>query len=174
MINNKKVDINDIDFEKLMIIYSIALEKVRRILLSLQEEINNNSEYNVVTNVFYRIKEPDSIIDKMIKKGYSLTYQLLIENINDVAGARVICMSEKDVYKIVKKISKVEEINIIKKKNYIKKPKKSGYSAYHIIVEVPIYMQNKKIWIKVEIQIRTLSMDYWANIEHGVSYKAKA
>ena len=170
-INNKKVDINDIDFEKLMIIYSIALEKMKRILVNLQKETNNNSEYDAVTNVFSRIKEPSSIIDKMIKKGYPLTYQSLIENINDVAGSRVICMSEKDVYKIVKEISKIEEINIIKKKEFIKKPKKSGYSAYHIIVEVPIYLENKNVWIKVEIQVRTSAMDFWANLEHGVSYK---
>ena len=170
-LRNNEVYVDDINFEKLMIIYGVALEKVRRILLSLQEEINNNSEYNVVTNVFYRIKEPDSIIDKMIKKGYLLTYQSLIENINDIAGARIICMSEKDVYKIVKEITKIQEINIIKKKDYIKKPKKSGYSAYHIIVEVPIYLENKKIWIKVEIQVRTSAMDFWANLEHGVSYK---
>ena len=170
-LRNKEVYVDDINFEKLMIIYGVALEKVRGILLSLQEEINNNSEYNVVTNVFYRIKEPDSIIDKMIKKGYSLTYQSLIENINDIAGARIICMSEKDVYKIVKEISRIQEINIIKKKDYIKKPKKSGYSAYHIIVEVPIYLENKKIWIKVEIQVRTSAMDFWANLEHGVNYK---
>lgn len=159
-LKNQEVYVNDINFEKLMIIYGVALEKVRRILLSLQEEINNNSEYNVVTNVFYRIKEPDSIIDKMIKKGYSLTYQSLIENINDIAGARIICISEKDVYKIVKEISKIQEINIIKKKDYIKKPKKSGYSAYHIIVEVPIYLENKRVWIKVEIQVRTSAMDF--------------
>ena len=146
-LKNKQIDVNDIDFEKLMIIYSIALEKMKRILVNLQKETNNNSEYDVVTNVFSRIKEPSSIIDKMIKKGYPLTYQSLIENINDVAGARVICMSEKDVYKIVKEISKIEEINIIKKKDYIKKPKKSGYSAYHIIVEVPIYLENKNVWI---------------------------
>ena len=170
-LKNKQIDVNDIDFEKLMIIYSIALEKMKRILVNLQKETNNNSEYDVVTNVFSRIKEPSSIIDKMIKKGYPLTYQSLIENINDVAGARVICMSEKDVYKIVKEISKIEEINIIKKKDYIKKPKKSGYSAYHIIVEVPIYLENKNVWIKVEIQVRTSAMDFCANLEHGVSYK---
>lgn len=170
-LKNQEVYVNDINFEKLMIIYGVALEKVRRILLSLQEEINDDSEYDVISNVFCRIKETDSIIDKMIKKGYSLTYQSLIENINDIAGARIICMSEKDVYKIVKEISKIQEINIIKKKDYIKKPKKSGYSAYHIIVEVPIYLGNKRIWIKVEIQVRTSAMDFWANLEHGANYK---
>lgn len=170
-LKNKEVYVDDINFEKLMIIYGVALEKVRGILLTLQEKTNKNSEYDVITNVFCRIKSPDSIIDKMIKKGYPLTYESLVENINDIAGLRIVCVSEKDVYKIAKEISKIEEINIIKKKDYIKKPKKSGYSAYHIIVEVPIYLENKRIWIKVEIQVRTSAMDFWANLEHGVNYK---
>ena len=170
-LKNKEVYVDDINFEKLMIIYGVALEKVRGILLTLQEKTNKNSEYDVITNVFCRIKSPDSIIDKMIKKGYPLTYESLVENINDIAGLRIVCVSEKDAYKIAKEISKIEEINIIKKKDYIKKPKKSGYSAYHIIVEVPIYLENKRIWIKVEIQVRTSAMDFWANLEHGVNYK---
>ena len=96
----------------------------------------------------------------------------LIENINDIAGLRIVCVSEKDVYGIVKRICNLDEINIIKKKDYIKKPKESGYSAYHIIAEVPVYLEDKKVWIKVELQIRTMAMDFWANLEHGVKYKS--
>lgn len=168
-LRNQEVYVDDINFEKLMIIYMVALEKVRILLVNLQEELNN--KYDIVSDVLWRIKEPDSIIDKMLRKGYLLTYQSLIENINDIAGARIICMSEKDVYKIVEKIENLKDIKILKRKDYIKKPKETGYSAYHIIAEVPIYLQNKRVRIKVEIQVRTSAMDFWANLEHGVNYK---
>ena len=167
-----KVYANDINFEKLMLVYSIALTKTNNIIEELSEKINNENGYNIVTNISSRIKKPDSIIDKMIKKGHSLTYQSLIENINDIAGIRIVCMSEKDIYKIVRRISKLHEINILKKKDYIKNPKESGYSAYHLIIEIPVYLEDKKVWVKVELQIRTMAMDFWANLEHGVKYKS--
>jgi len=170
-LKNRKIYVEDVDFKKLMIIYSMALQKANVILEGLREKINNKKENDSIKNISVRIKEPDSIIDKMIKKGYSLTYQTLIEKINDIAGARIICVSKDDVYKIVKEIESVKEINILNRKDYIKKPKKSGYSAYHIISEIPIYLENTKVWIKVEIQIRTLVMDLWANLEHDISYK---
>lgn len=171
---NKEIIVKDENFEKLMFIYTIALEKMRNKIQSLTDDINQENEYNVITNISSRIKNPNSILDKMKKKGYSLTYQSLIENINDVAGLRIICVSEKDVYKIAKRIGRLEEINILKKKDYIKKPKKSGYSAYHLIVEVPIYLQEQKVWVKVEVQIRTMAMDFWANLEHEVKYKTSS
>lgn len=174
VLKNKEIKVKDENFEKLMLIYTIALEKLKNKIYILTEEIHQKSEYNVITNISSRIKSPNSIIDKMIKKGYSLTYQSLIENINDVAGLRIVCVSEKDVYKIVKQISKLEEINIIKKKDYIKKPKDSGYSAYHLIIEVPIYLEDKKVWVKVEVQVRTMAMDFWANLEHEVKYKTNS
>lgn len=174
VLKNKEIRVNDINFEKLMLVYSIALTKTKDIIEELKEDINNKNGYNVITNVSSRIKKADSIVEKMIRKGYSLTYQSLIENINDIAGLRIVCVSEKDVYRIVKQISKLNEINILKKKDYIKKPKESGYSAYHIIMEVPIFLEDKKVWVKVELQIRTMAMDFWANLEHGVKYKASS
>lgn len=174
VLKNKELIVNDINFEKLMLVYSIALTKTKNILEELKEKINNESENIVITNVSSRIKKPDSIIEKMIKKGYSLTYQSLIENVNDIAGLRLVCVSEKDIYRIVKQIGKIEDINVLKKKDYIKKPKESGYSAYHIIIEVPIYLEDKRVWVKVEVQIRTMAMDFWANLEHGVKYKSSS
>ena len=170
-LKNKQIYVEDIDFKKLMIIYSIALQKVKLILENLKEKLNNKKEYDLIRYISVRIKAPDSIIDKMMKKGYSLTYQTLIEKINDIAGARIICMSNDDVYKIVKEIDCLKGIKILNRKDYIKNPKKSGYSAYHIILEIPIYLENTKVWIKAEIQIRTLAMDLWANLEHDISYK---
>ena len=157
-----------------MLVYSIALEKIKNLVAELQTNLNDQKDYNVINNVSSRIKKPESIINKMLKKGYNLTYQELIENINDIAGLRIVCTSEKDVYRVVKQIGKLDEINILKKKDYIKKPKESGYSAYHMIVEVPIYLEERKVWVKVEIQIRTMAMDYWSNLEHGVKYKSSS
>lgn len=174
VLKNKEVIVNDVNFEKLMLFYSIALEKTKNKMLELQEELNMQNNCNIITNISSRIKAPNSIIDKMIKKGYSLTYQSLIENINDIAGLRIVCVSEKDVYKVVKKIANIDEIHVIRKKDYIKKPKKSGYSAYHIIIETPIYLEENKVWVKVEIQVRTMAMDFWANVEHDVKYKTNS
>lgn len=161
----------DDNFEKLMMIYTLALAETKKNIFELQQKLNKQNSYDVITGISSRIKEPKSIIDKINKKGYSLTYKDLIENINDIAGLRIVCTSEKAVYEIAKAISNMKNMNVIKKKDYIKKPKKSGYSAYHIVVEVPVIIKENKIWVKVEIQIRTLAMDFWANIEHKLKYK---
>lgn len=167
-----EIEKDDKNYKELLNIYSIALTKVKEKLIEIQKEANLYSGYDVISNVSSRIKSYNSIIKKMQKKGYNLTYESLIKNINDIAGVRVTCMSEKDIYKIVKVISNLENINIIKEKDYIKKHKKSGYSAYHMIVEVPIYIEEKQVWVKVEIQIRTIGMDFWSIIEHKVKYKS--
>lgn len=156
-----------------MMVYTIALAETKKKMLLLQNKLSRKNTYDVITNISTRIKEPTSIINKMNKKGYDITYKDLIENINDIAGLRIVCTSEKAVYEIVKEIQNMNEINVLKKKDYIKNPKESGYSAYHLIVEVPVIIKENKIWVKVEIQIRTLAMDFWANIEHKLRYKTE-
>lgn len=156
-----------------MMIYTIALAETKKKMLLLQNKLSRKNTYDVITNISTRIKKPTSIINKMNKKGYDITYKDLIENINDIAGLRIVCTSEKTVYEIVKEIQNINEINVLKKKDYIKNPKESGYSAYHLIVEVPVIIKEDKIWVKVEIQIRTLAMDFWANIEHKLRYKTE-
>lgn len=154
-------------------VYTIALAETKKKMLLLQNKLNKKNTYDVITNISTRIKETTSIINKMNKKGYDITYKDLIENINDIAGLRIVCTSEKAVYEIVKEIQNMKDINVLKKKDYIKNPKESGYSAYHLIVEVPVIIKENKIWVKVEIQIRTLAMDFWANIEHKLRYKTE-
>ena len=156
-----------------MMVYTIALAETKKKMLLLQNKLSKKNTYDVITNISTRIKEPTSIINKMNKKGYDITYKDLIENINDIAGLRIVCTSEKAVYEIVKEIQNMNEINVLKKKDYIKNSKESGYSAYHLIVEVPVIIKENKIWVKVEIQIRTLAMDFWANIEHKLRYKTE-
>ena len=118
-----------------------------------------------------RIKSPQSIVDKMKKKNYNLNYKELIENVNDIAGVRVICPLRKDVYDVRNIIAEMEDVRILNEKDYIKKPKKSGYTSYHLIVEIPVEFEGANIFVKVEIQIRTMAMDFWATIEHHAKYK---
>lgn len=163
---------NDDEYKSVMEIYYAALIKTKNIIKDLQKELNKYAGYEIIHDVTSRIKSYDSIINKMKKKKINFTYEELIENINDIAGIRIICMSEEDIYKIVKILSSMQEINIIKEKDYIKNCKKSGYSAYHLIIEVPIYKEDKRVWVKVEIQIKTMAMDFWSCIEHKVKYKS--
>lgn len=168
----REIDYRNDEYKSVMEIYYAALIKTKNIIKDLQKEVNKYAGYEIIHDVTSRIKSYDSIINKMKKKKINFTYEELIENINDIAGIRIICMSEEDIYKIVKILSSMQEINVIKEKDYIKNCKKSGYSAYHLIVEVPIYKEDKRVWVKVEIQIKTMAMDFWSCIEHKVKYKS--
>lgn len=168
----REIDYRNDEYKSVMEIYYAALIKTKNIIKDLQKELNKYAGYEIIHDVTSRIKSYDSIINKMKKKKINFTYEELIENINDIAGIRIICMSEEDIYKIVKILSSMQKINVIKEKDYIKNCKKSGYSAYHLIVEVPIYKEDKRVWVKVEIQIKTMAMDFWSCIEHKVKYKS--
>ena len=168
----KEINYRNDEYKSVMEIYYAALIKTKNLIKDLQKELNKYAGYEIIHDVTSRIKSYDSIINKMKKKKINFTYEELIENINDIAGIRIICMSEEDIYKIVKILSSMQEINVIKEKDYIKNCKKSGYSAYHLIIEVPIYFEDKRVWVKVEIQIKTMAMDFWSCIEHKVKYKS--
>lgn len=107
----------------------------------------------------------------MKTRGLPLTYQDMIENINDIAGIRVICPLKKDVFTVRDLVRKIPGVKVIKEKDYIHNPKKSGYSSYHMILEVPISLSHNFMYVKVEVQIRTMAMDFWASLEHKLKYK---
>lgn len=165
------ITVKDETFEKLMFIYSIAIRELETKISILQDESKIFYNYDLIDHVNTRIKEPESIMKKMKKKGYSFTYQEMIENINDIAGIRIICPLKKDVFSVRDLIKKIPGVHILKEKDYITHPKKSGYSSYHIILEVPVSLSKSRIYVKVELQIRTLAMDFWANLEHKIKYK---
>ena len=119
-------------------------------------------ELNLIDHVKCRIKSPKSIVNKMKKKKYNLTYKEMINKVNDIAGIRIICPFQENVY-IVREL--------LLEKDYIQSPKKSGYSSLHLIVEVPVKTDMGKIYVKAEIQIRTMAMDFWASLEHELKYK---
>ena len=138
----------------------------------LKEEFETFYNYELIDHINTRIKKPESIIKKMEDKNYEKTYRNLVEQINDIAGLRVICPIKDNVFTIVDLIKNMPDVNVIKEKDYITKPKKSGYSSYHMIVEVPVPLMKQIIPVKVEIQIRTLAMDFWASLEHDLRYKS--
>lgn len=161
------------DFEKLMEIYNEAKNQLTFQLELLKEALKQYCEYDVINNITSRIKTPESIINKMKKKNLDINYQNLIENINDIAGIRLVCTFSNDIQRVKKLIQRMQTIEILNEKDYISKPKKSGYSAYHMIVEMPMEYEGCTIYVKIEIQICTMAMNFWSSTEHKIKYKAK-
>ncbi|MCI8546059.1 MAG: GTP pyrophosphokinase family protein [Clostridia bacterium] len=166
-----KLDKKANDFEKIMLIYKSAMKVLKTKFDILNEEFDNFCEYNPIDHITERIKSPDSIIEKMTKRELELTYKNLVEQINDIAGMRIICSFKDDIFKIVDIIENFQDIEIIERKDYITNPKQSGYSSYHMVVKVPVTFTDKTIYVKVELQIRTVAMDFWASLEHKLKYK---
>ena len=167
----QKLDIKEEPFEKLMFFYKSALKQLELQMEIVKEEFKLMYNYDLIDHIETRIKEPKSIIKKMEKKKYEKTYLNLIEKINDIAGIRIICNLKDDIFFIKDLIKQIPDLHILKEKDYVTNPKKSGYSSYHIIVEVPVKLTQRTIYVKAEIQIRTLAMDFWANFEDKVKYK---
>ena len=165
------ININDDKFKKIMFLYSSALKELETRIEIIKDEFKYLYNYDLIDHTKTRIKEPQSIINKMQRKEYDLTYENLIENINDIAGIRVVCQYKNDIFAIKKLIEKIPGVRVVKEKDYINNPKKSGYESYHLILDVPVNLLEKIIYVKVEVQIRTMVMDFWANVEHKVKYK---
>lgn len=168
----KELEINSKEFEKIMFIYKFAIKEINTKLEILKDEFELFYDYKLIDHINKRIKSPESIKKKMNNKGLQCTYKELIKNINDIAGIRVICPIQKDIYSVRNLITKIPGVKVLKEKDYIKNPKKSGYSSYHMIIEIPVTLSQNLMYVKIEIQIRSLAMDFWASIEHELKYKA--
>ena len=165
------LDFKSGDFKKLMFLYNSALKQIETKLEIMKDEFKLLYDYDLIDHFKTRIKEPESILKKMKEHGYELTYKSMVENISDIAGIRVICMLKKDISLIENLIERFPDIKVIKKKDYVGNPKPSGYQSSHLIIEVPVILAKKIITVKVEIQIRTMAMDFWATLEHKLKYK---
>ena len=168
----EKLDVKEEPFDKLMFFYKSALNQLETQMNIIKDEFKIMYNYDLIDHIDTRIKEPKSIIKKMEKKKYKKTYANLIDKINDVAGLRVVCTLKDDIFFIKDLIKQIPGVHVLKEKDYVTNPKKSGYSSYHMIVEVPVRLTQKTINVKCEIQIRTLAMDFWASFEHKIKYKA--
>ena len=170
---NEKLDVKEEPFEKLMFFYKSALKQLELQMNIIKDEFKLIYNYDLIDHIDTRIKEPKSIVKKMEKKKYDKTYLNLIEKINDIAGIRIVCTLKDDIFFIRDLVKQMPDIHVLKEKDYVTNPKESGYSSYHMIVEVPVKLTQKTIYVKCEIQIRTLAMDLWASFEHKVKYKTK-
>ena len=168
---DKKVQKNDKKFEKLMFIYKMAIKELETKIGIIKDEFKLFYDYDLIDHINKRIKTPKSIMKKMKDKELECTYKDMVENINDIAGIRVICPLKKDIFSIKNMIQKLPGIKTIKEKDYITNTKKSGYSAYHLVLGVPVVLSQSIIYVKVEVQIRTMAMDFWSSLEHKMKYK---
>ena len=167
------INVKEQEFQKIMHIYEMAMTQVKDDLENVKNNLSNFYQYDVINNINCRVKTPDSIIKKMKRKQYDLNYKNLIENVDDIAGIRVVCPFKSDVFKVVKIIEENPKLEILQRKDYITKPKKSGYSGYHIIAQTPVNIGDAFANVKTEIQIKTMAMDFWSSTEHKLKYKAK-
>ncbi|MGN0307158.1 MAG: GTP pyrophosphokinase family protein [Lachnospiraceae bacterium] len=156
---------------EVILIYNSALKEVGTKLEILNDEFQHVHRYNPIEHIKSRIKSSESIVKKLKRNGYESTIQNMVEYVNDIAGIRVICSFTSDIYRIAEMISNQSDIRILQIKDYIQKPKPSGYKSYHMLVTVPIYLSDRIVHAKVEIQIRTVAMDFWATLEHKINYK---
>ena len=163
---------SDIDnWKEVMLIYSSALKQISTKLEILNDEFQHVHRYNPIEHIKSRVKTPESIVQKLKKHGYESTIQNMVEYVNDIAGIRVICSFTSDIYQIAEMIRNQSDIKVISIKDYIVNPKKSGYKSYHMLVTIPVYLSDRIVDTKVEIQIRTVAMDFWASLEHKINYK---
>ena len=155
-------------------VYESAIKQIETKLEVLNKEYKVTGRRNPIDSVRSRIKSPVSIAEKLEKKGFPVTFQAMTENLSDIAGVRVVCPYISDIYTTKDMLLRQPDITLIEEKDYIENPKPSGYRSLHIVVEIPVYLSNTKHDVKVEIQLRTIAMDFWASLEHELRYKTSS
>ena len=158
-------------FNELMMRYNSAIREVRTKFEVLNEELSLKAGHNPIENIISRVKKPMSIVEKLRRQGNPITLESISEHLNDVAGIRVICSFIDDIYRVADMLAAQDDITVVQVKDYIKSPKLNGYRSYHMIVEVPVFFSDGKRPMRVEIQLRTVAMDFWASLEHQMKYK---
>ncbi|WP_455057337.1 GTP pyrophosphokinase [Jutongia sp.] len=159
------------EWNRALLLYDSVLREINTKLEILNNEFKQAHQYNPIEHITSRIKSPESIARKIRKKGLELTVENIVKYVNDVAGVRIICSFTSDIYRIASSISNQNDVTVLRVKDYIANPKPNGYMSYHMIVSIPIFLTNDVIDTKVEIQIRTIAMDFWASLEHKIYYK---
>lgn len=158
-------------FDLLMSYYECAIMEIETKFRVLNHELSLEYDNNPIESIKTRVKSYDSILKKIRRKNIPLNLQAIEENLKDIAGVRVICSFPDDIYKLAESFLKQDDITMIERKDYIKNPKPSGYRSLHLIVQVPIFLQNEKKMVNVEVQFRTIAMDFWASLDHKMRYK---
>ena len=162
----------DVDsWNTVMFLYNAALKEVGTKLEILNDEFQHVHQYNPIEHIKTRIKTPESIVKKLKRNGYETSIENMVKHVNDIAGVRLICSFTSDIYRLAEMIGNQNDLKVLSIKDYIKNPKKSGYKSYHMLVSVPVFLSDSVVETKVEIQIRTIAMDFWASLEHKIYYK---
>ncbi len=162
----------DVDsWKTVMFLYTSALKEVGTKLEILNDEFQHVHSYNPIEHIKTRIKSPESIVKKLKRHGHETSIENMVKYVNDIAGVRLICSFTSDIYKLAEMIGNQTDLKVLSIKDYIKNPKQSGYKSYHMLVSVPIFLSDSVVDTKVEIQIRTIAMDFWASLEHKIYYK---
>lgn len=159
------------DWQTLMFLYNAAIKEVRTKLDIMRDEFQFIYSYNPIEYVKSRIKTAESIVKKLERYGYESTIENMVKYVNDIAGVRVVCSFTSDIYRLAEMIGKQREISVLYVKDYMKHPKQSGYCSFHMMLEVSVQTSKGVIPTKVELQIRTIAMDFWASLEHKIYYK---
>ena len=162
------------DFQQIMMIYESAIKQIETKLDILKKESTVNHTRNPINTVKSRLKTPDSIAKKLEKKGYPVNFESMMKNLNDIAGVRVICPYISDIYTVRDMLLKQPDLTLIHENDYIDNPKESGYRSLHLVMEIPVYLSKTEHNVRVEIQLRTIAMDFWASLEHQLRYKTSA
>ena len=178
------IDLSQIDIEALegrrqvrdslsrfLMPYKFAIDEVMTKLNILQAEFTQTGEYNPIEHVSSRLKDPDNIIEKMQRRGVPLETERVRETITDIAGVRVVCAFVSDVYRVFELLTAHDDVSVYQVKDYIAKPKENGYRSLHLLLEIPVFLSSGPVQTIVEVQIRTIAMDFWASLEHKIYYK---
>ena len=159
-------------FRTLMTYYRCAIMEVETKFRVLDVQLSLDGENNPIETIKTRLKRPESIAAKVRRRDIPFTLEAIEQNLFDIAGVRVICSFPEDIYRLADCLLRQDDVTLIERKDYIQNPKPNGYRSLHLIIEIPIYLQNTKRMMKVEVQLRTIAMDFWASLEHSLKYKA--
>ncbi len=158
-------------YRELMSYYRCAMMEVETKFNVLNEELSLQYDRNPIETIKTRLKSPESILEKLHRKNHPVTVDSIEQNLNDIAGVRVICAFPSDIYQLEEAFLKQDDIRLVERKDYIANPKSNGYRSLHLIVEIPIFLHDHKRLMRVEVQFRTISIDWWASLEHKIRYK---
>lgn len=158
-------------FQQVMMRYTCAIREVKTKLEVLNDELSVKNQRNPIELIKSRVKKPVSIVEKLQRRGYEVSLDSMVKNLDDVAGIRIICSFLDDIYEVAHMLIRQDDVKVIAVKDYIKNPKPNGYRSYHMIIEIPVFFSDSKQPIRVEVQIRTIAMDFWASLDHELKYK---
>ena len=174
LVNNNALDRIEEDMmplKRLMAYYQCAIMEVETKFKVLNQEFSLEYDRNPIETIKTRLKSTESIVKKLVKRDFPLTVKSIEDNLNDVAGVRVVCSFVEDIYLLADCLLQQDDVKLIQVKDYIKHPKPNGYRSLHLIIEVPIFLKEEKKNMRVEVQLRTIAMDFWASLDHKLSYK---